>query len=86
MLQKHWSEWKMVAAGSRYLRDVETRYSMKELEGLAIHYCVKQCNLYLSGLYHFYVITDHQPLKTYRKDLFEIDNDKPMKIKTRTAK
>ena len=53
------------------------------MEALAIYYGIKQCHLYLSGLQHFDVITDHQPLKTIfnKKDLFEIDNDKLMKIK-----
>ena len=50
LLQKQNSEWKMVAAGSRYLKDVETRYAMVELEALAIHYGIKQCHLYLSGV------------------------------------
>ena len=78
LLQKHDSDWKLVAAGSRYLKDVETRYAMVELEALAIHYGIKQCHLYLSGLPHFDVVTDHQPLKSVcnKKDLFEIDNDK----------
>ena len=64
-------------------RNVETRYAMVELEALAIQYGIKQCHLYLSGLPHFEVVTDHQPLKSIfnRKDLFEIDNDKLMKIK-----
>ena len=83
LLQKHGDEWKMIAAGSRYLKDVETRYAMVELESLAIHYGIKQCHLYLSGLPHFDVITDHQLLKTIfnKKDLYEIDNDKLRKIK-----
>lgn len=73
----------MVAARSRYLKDVETCYAMVELKALAIHYGIKQCHLYLSGLPDFEVITDHQPLKTIfnRKDLGEIDNDKLTKIK-----
>ena len=73
----------MIAAGSRYLKDVETRYAMVELESLAIHYGIKQCHLYLSGLPHFDVITDHQLLKTIfnKKDFYEIDNDKLRKIK-----
>ena len=56
---------------------------MVELEALEIHYGITKCHLYLSGLPHFDVITDHQPLKTIfnRKDLFEIDNNKPMNIK-----
>ena len=83
LLQKHDKDWKIVAAGSRYLKDVETRYAMVELEAIAILYGIKQCHLYLAGLPHFDVITDHQPLKTIfnKKDLFEIDNDKLMKIK-----
>ena len=83
LLQKHDSEWELVVAGSRYLKDVETRYAMVELEALAIHYGIKQCHLYLSGLPHFDVVTDHQPLKSIfnKKDLFEIDNDKLLKIK-----
>ena len=50
---------------------------------MAIHYGITQCHLYLSGLKHFEVITDHQPLKTVfkKKDLHEIDNEKLMKIK-----
>ena len=53
------------------------------LEALVIHYGMKQCHLYLSGMKHFEVITDHQPLKTVfnKKDLHEIDNEKLMKIK-----
>ena len=83
LLQKQGDHWKMVAAGSRYLRDAETRYAMVELEALAIHYGIKQCHLYLSGLPEFIVVTDHQPLKSIfnKKDLFEIDNEKLMKIK-----
>ena len=48
LLQKQDSDWKLVAADSRYLKDVETRYAMVELEALAIHYGIKQCHLYLS--------------------------------------
>lgn len=83
LLQRQDSEWKMVAAGSRYLKDAETRYAMIELEVLAIYYGIKQYHLYLSGMPEFEVITDHQPLKTIfnQKDLFEIDNEKLMKIK-----
>ena len=81
--QKQDGDWKLVATGSRYLKDVETRYAMVELEALAIHYGIKQCHLYLSGMKHFDVVTDHQPLKTIfnKKDLHEIDNEKLMKIK-----
>ena len=42
LIQKQGDHWKMVAAGSRYLEDVETRYAMVELESLALHYGTKQ--------------------------------------------
>ena len=34
LLQKHGDDWILVAAGSRYLRDAETRYTMVMLEAL----------------------------------------------------
>ena len=58
LLQKQDSEWKLVAAGSRYLKDVERRYAMVELEALAIHYGTKQCHIYLSGMKQFEVTRD----------------------------
>jgi hypothetical protein len=44
------------------LNDAETRYATLELEALAIYWAIKKCELYLSGLPHFLVITDHKPL------------------------
>ena len=32
LIQKQGDYWRMVAAGSRYLKDAETRYAMIELE------------------------------------------------------
>ena len=53
------------------------------MEALAIHYGIKQCHLYLPGLSHFDIVIDNQPSKSIfnKKDLFEIDNDKLLKIK-----
>ena len=78
LLQKQESTWKLVTAVSRYLKDVETRYAMVELETLPKHYGIKQYHLYISGLPYFDVITYHRQLKTVfnKKDLYEIDNNK----------
>ena len=62
LLQNHNGQWKLILCGSRFLADVETRYSMIELEALAIKYAVRKCHLYLYGLRTFDVITDHRPL------------------------
>ena len=57
-------EWKWIHAGSRFLQDAETRYAMVELEALAIFYAVKKNHLYLAGLPHFTVNSDHRPLES----------------------
>ena len=36
LLQKHGEEWKLIQCGSRFLTDTVSRYSMVELELLAI--------------------------------------------------
>ena len=55
-------EWKTIQAGSRFLTDTETRYAVIELECLAVVWAVKKCHIFLSGLDHFTIITDHNPL------------------------
>ena len=83
LLQNHDGQWKLVLCGSRFLADVETRYSMIELEALAIKYAMKKCHLYLYGLPRFEVITDHRPLlpifNSYH--LSQVDNAKIQGIK-----
>ena len=56
--------WKWIHAGSRFLQDAETQYAMVELEALAIFYAVKKNHLYLAGLPHFTVNSDHRPLES----------------------
>ena len=55
-------EWKTVQASSRFLTDTETRYVVIELECLAVTWAIKKCHIFLSGLDHFTVVTDHNPL------------------------
>ena len=78
-------EWKTVRAGSRFLTDTETRYAVIELECLAVAWAVKKCQTFLSGLDHFTVVTDHNPLvpilNTHRLD--EIENPRLQRLRTR---
>ena len=53
------AEWKIVQAGSRFF--TESRYAVVELECLAVAWAIKKCSLFLDGIDHFTVITDHNP-------------------------
>ena len=54
--------WTLVQAGYRFLSDDESRYTTIELEMLAVRWATLKCKIFLSGLQHFTVITDHNPL------------------------
>ncbi|ROT64574.1 hypothetical protein C7M84_017480 [Penaeus vannamei] len=52
---------RLVQCGSRFLTD-ESRYATIELEMLAASWAMGKCRLYLAGLQHFTLHTDHRPL------------------------
>ena len=58
---------KVVCYGSRALTPVESRYSQTEREALGVVWACEYFDLYLRGLPHFIVITDHKPLETIWK-------------------
>ena len=72
-------------AGSRFLTDTESRYAIIELECLAVAWAIKKCHLFLAGLGHFTVVTDHNPLipilNSHRLD--EIENPRLQRLRTR---
>ena len=79
------SDWSVVQAGSRFLTDAESRYAVIELECLAVAWAIKKCHLFLAGLDHFTIITDHNPLipilNSHRLD--EIENPRLQRLRTR---
>ena len=83
--QKTGDEWNLVQAGSRFLSDAETRYAVIELEMLAVCWAVTKCRVFLSGLQHFLITTDHNPLipilNTRRLD--EVENPRLQRLKSR---
>ena len=85
VLSQRAKEWKTVQAGSRFLTDTETRYAVIELECLAVAWAVKKCHIFLSGIDHFTVVTDHNPLipilNSHRLD--EIENPRLQRLRTR---
>ena len=63
----------------------ESRYAIIELELLAVSWAIYKCKLFLAGLPHFKVFTDHHPLipilNNHRLD--EIENSRLQRLKTR---
>ena len=55
------STWTLVQAGSHFLSAAESRYATVELEMLVVCWATLKCKIFLSGLQHFTVITDHNP-------------------------
>jgi len=56
--------WRLIEAGSRFITETEERYSMVELELLAVAWAMKKCHFFLAGLPHFQLVVDHLPLRT----------------------
>ena len=78
-------QWSLIQAGSRFLTETESHYAVIELELLAISWAVSKCRLFLTGLQHFTVLTDHNPLipilNSHRLD--EVENPRLQRLKTR---
>ena len=62
LMQQHGDSYRLVQCGSRFVSETESRYSMVELELLAIVWSVKKLRVFLAGLPGFTVVTDHRPL------------------------
>ena len=77
-------KWRTVQAGSRFLTDTQSKYAVIGLECLAVAWAIKKCNIFLAGMEHFTVITDHNPLipilNTHRLD--EIENPRLQRFRT----
>ena len=83
--QKNGDTWALIQAGSRFLSDTESRYAIIELELLAVSWAIIKCKLFLAGLPHFTVVTDHHPLvpilNNHRLD--EIENPRLQRRKSK---
>ena len=87
LLQQHGDRWRLVQCGSRFISDTESRYAMVELELLAIVWALRKCRIFLQGLPHFQVITDHRPLvpilNNYTLDV--VENPRLQRLKEKTS-
>ena len=62
LYQQHGENWHPVTCASQYLKPAEQNYYPIENEMLAVTWGCKKMNMYLHGLPHFLVETDHKPL------------------------
>ncbi len=54
--------WRMIFAGSRFLKDPESRYSPIEGEALAVVFALEQSRMFVLGCPNLLLVTDHKPL------------------------
>jgi hypothetical protein len=54
--------WNLIFAGSRFLKDAETRYAAIEGEAIALIYGLESCRMFIMGCPKFIVAVDHKPL------------------------
>ena len=75
--------WHLVQCGSRWLTEAESRYAMIELELLFVVWATMKCRLFLEGLPHFDVWTDHAPLLPFlnKYTLDCIDNPRLQRLR-----
>ena len=89
LMQKNPKEqrWHLVECGSRFISPTESRYAMVELELLAVVWAVQKLRLYLLGLPHFKVVTDHKPLVGIldKQSLDAVDNGRLKRLKIKLA-
>ena len=82
LLQRVDGIWKLVQAGSRFLTPNESRYAMIELEALGACWAMKKYDMFLQGLPHFKLVTDHQPLIPIlnSKGIADVDNPRLQRL------
>ena len=73
--QKEKNNWQPIAYASRFLNKNEQRYSINELELLAVVWSLEHFKYYLFGS-HFTIQTDHQALLSALKTIEEIKHIK----------
>lgn len=68
LLQQRDGDWKLVCCVSRRLSQAERNYSVTEMEGLAVVYCVQKLRPFLLGQ-PFVILTDHCALCSLGKKM-----------------
>ena len=83
LLQQHGEDWRLVQCGSRFISDTESRYSVIELELLAVVWATTKCRMYLAGCPMYTLLTDHKPLIPILNSRSICDIDSPRLLRLR---
>ena len=80
--------WRVILAGSRFLKDAEKRYAPIEGEALGVAWSLENTKWFTLGCKTLSVATDHKPLLKILgdKQLDEIHNHRLFRLKERTLK
>ena len=78
--------WRVTLAGSRFLRDAETRYAPVEGEALAVAWALEDSKFFTMGCRDLVIASDHKPLTKLLGDreLADIQNPRLFRLKQRT--
>ena len=78
--------WRVALAGSRFLKDAESRYAPVEGEMLAVAWSLEDSKYFTLGCKDLVIATDHKPLVKLLGDreLADISNPRLFRIKQRT--
>lgn len=68
LLQRQNDDWRIITCCSRSTSVAERNYSITDLEGLAVVYCVTKLRNYLLGT-HFTILTDHCALCSLKSNM-----------------
>ena len=80
--------WRVILAGSRFLRDAEKRYAPIEGECLGVAWALEDTRWFTLGCDKLIVVTDHKPLLKILGDkcLDDITNPRLFRLKLRTMR
>ena len=82
LVQVYKDKLALIQCGSASLSPTQSRYSMVELECLAIVHTILKCHYYLAGITRFEVWTDHRPLVgAFEKHLHLLQNQQLMRMR-----
>ena len=77
---------RLIQCGSCSTTPTQQRYSVSEIECLAIVWAIKKCQFYLKGLETFSVITDHKPLVgIFKQDIEEVASERCQRLREKVT-
>ena len=86
LVQMYKDKLALIQCGSASLSPTQSRYSIVELECLAIVHAIQKCHYYLAGVPKFEVWTNHGPLMgAFGKHLHTLQNQQLMRMREKVT-